>query len=707
MRVDWRRRSSELALRLADALRGRAYKVPGAVLVSRRPPTALIAPPAKVKDAAAALSTVKLDAFLSSGGPFILPTATDPEVSILLVTHNRAELTFECLQTLCAQPAPSFEVVIVDNASTDATPVLLERLRGARILRNPTNEHFLGAANQASRHARGNHLLFLNNDVQLLPGTLQSALDTIESSSAIGAVGGRIVQLNGALQEAGSIVWSDGSCLGYGRGDDPHDPAYMFVRDVDYCSGAFLLTRREHFEARSGFDTDFSPAYGEDADYCLRLWEDGLRVVYDPDAVLLHYEFASSSSPEAAIDLQMRNRETLRRKHADSLRHRPPSSAANALQARAHEDAAGRVLLVDDRIPRPSFGSGSSRARQLVTSLRELGYFVTFYPLTEPFESWPRIRRTLPREVEVMMGYGAARLGEFLARRKGYYDLLIVSRPHNMAFVNELLAGQPGDFDGLRIVYDAEALFSLRQVTGHRLRGEDLSPARAKALLDEELELARTAHRVIAVSEAEASEFRTHGLPSVHVLGHALPLTPTPRPFGERTGFLFVGSVHDPASPNADSLRWFVREVWPLILARFGRARFDIVGENQCEEVRHLASGGVRVLGPIEDLLPVYDDHRVFVAPTRFAAGIPHKVHEAAAHGLPVVSTPLIARQLGWDDGVELLTAETAADFAAACLRIHGDDGLWDEIRANALRRTDGDCSPARFRESLQQIVGG
>ena len=72
--------------------------------------------------------------------------------------------------------------------------------------------------------------------------------------------------------------------LGYGRGDDPSAAMYNFRRDVDYCSGAFLLTPVETWEQLNGFDPVFEPAYYEETDYCMRLWERGLRVVYEPSA---------------------------------------------------------------------------------------------------------------------------------------------------------------------------------------------------------------------------------------------------------------------------------------------------------------------------------------------------------------------------------------------------------------------------------------
>ena len=198
-------------------------------------------------------------------------------------------------------------------------PRLLKQIRGAQIVQNKTNLHFLRACNQAAKKATGKYVLLLNNDAQLVAGSISSALRTLNSSNDIGAVGGKIILPDGTLQEAGSIIWQDGSCLAYGRGDSPYAPTYMYKRDVDYCSGAFLLTDRELFLENGGFDEDYSPAYYEETDYCVRLWEKGKRVVYDPNAIIFHHEFASSSSQSSAIDLQIEHQKIFANKHGDWL----------------------------------------------------------------------------------------------------------------------------------------------------------------------------------------------------------------------------------------------------------------------------------------------------------------------------------------------------------------------------------------------------
>src|SRR5262245_44931756 len=159
-----------------------------------------------------ALCRVALNTFLASSTTLELPQAAQPAVSIVLVLFNRAELTLACLRSIVESGSEDIEVVIVNNASSDETPKLLEKVRGARIVHNTENLHFLAGANQGARECHGEHILFLNNDAQLLPGSLRSALSTIRSAPDIGAVGGKVILLDGSLQEAGSIIWQDGSC---------------------------------------------------------------------------------------------------------------------------------------------------------------------------------------------------------------------------------------------------------------------------------------------------------------------------------------------------------------------------------------------------------------------------------------------------------------------------------------------------------------
>ena len=641
--------------------------------------------------------------FLNSKAPLELPHSENPTISIILVLFNRAELTLACLRSIVAHHEVESEIVIVDNNSSDQTSQLLNNLRGARIIRNPTNVHFLAAANQAARESRGEYLLLLNNDAQLLPGAVQSAFQTIRSSSEIGAVGGRIILLDGTLQEAGSIVWKDGSCLGYGRGDEPFAPMYSFRRDVDYCSGAFLLTPRKVWNDLGGFDHTFEPAYYEETDYCLRLWARGMRVVYEPNATVLHYEFGSSQSAESAIALQVRNRKHFVHLHQESLRQHFNPAPDAIIHARSR-GGQQRILVIDDRVPHLWLGSGFPRANAMHRALQDLKYSVTFYPIDVIVESWALVYSDFPEEVEVTLGSGRRSLESFLNSRKDYYSKIIVSRPHNMRLMAEFRKTNADWFKKTEVIYDAEALFAERDIRLRQLMSDPMSEQAIKSAIASEIELTSGADRVVTVSEHERSAFSSHGVRSVDVLGHSIDAEPGNAGFESREGLLFVGAVHDDQSPNADSLIWFFRQVLPRICEKLGDVPVTIAGVNQSRRVLEMAPPHVRITGRLPSLAEFYLKSRVFIAPTRYAAGIPHKVHEAAARGLPVVLTSLLAGQLGWTDR-EVAIADDADTFSAQCIDVYANASRWASLREAALDRVRRDCSPRVFKETLQRIL--
>jgi GT2 family glycosyltransferase len=278
-------------------------------------------PDLRGKDQRRAEAAKAFVAWLQSGLPLRLPVADPtktPDISVVIVLFNQVGLTLETLTALSAQTGPSFETILVDNGSIDATPDLLARVQGAKILRNADNRGFLLAANQGAVRARGRHILFLNSDAFVQPDALAAALARIDGDGSIGAVGGKIILTDGRLQEAGNWVDRNGAAQSYGRGDDPDAPAYSIPRDVDYCSGAFLLVRQPLWAMLGGFDPIFAPAYYEDTDLCLRVWRAGFRVVYEPSARVIHVEGGSAATEAEPIRLMEKNRSLFIDRHPDA-----------------------------------------------------------------------------------------------------------------------------------------------------------------------------------------------------------------------------------------------------------------------------------------------------------------------------------------------------------------------------------------------------
>ncbi len=536
----------------------------------------------------------RLRRLLQCNERLVCPPVENPTVSFIIVLHNSAHLSLLSLESVIVNANVSYELIVVDNASTDETALMLDRLTGAKIIRNETNEGFGPACMQAASLAAGEYLCFFNNDA-LLGSTAMSAALADFKNERVGAVGGKVLLANGALQEAGNIVWSDGSTLGYGRGDDPAFPQYNFRRPVDYCSGVFLVTPRQLFTELGGFSSDFAPAYYEDVDYCMTLWQKGFQVIYEPLAVIRHYESATSGGNEFAQARMAEHQKKFRQKWAPALlQHRAPDRSQICAGRVAINSGGLRILYIDDRIPHKTLGAGFPRSNDILSQLVALGHHVICSTFTSPLlrDEYSDI----PREVELFDGLldRAVLVSDYLPCS----DVVWVSRPHNL---HKLLTECMPDMTSrnFKLVYDAEAIF------GDRLRQESqVAGARTETAQPyDEFELARSADSVVVVSESDKSAMLKAGVSSVSVIGFQLSPSPTITPFAERRTLLFVGGVHGPTNPNADSVRYFCREVWPAVERTTGGV-FVVAGYGTDEILEDLRSPTIRVLGATERLEP-------------------------------------------------------------------------------------------------------
>ena len=644
-----------------------------------------------------------LDEFLASDERLGFISESAPSISIVLVFYNQAHLSLLCLQSLLEHSDVPIELIIVNNASSDKSDKLLAKIDNATIIHNDENLGFVKAVNQGVEKAQSDYILLLNNDAVVHQHALSSSLSSISNDASVGAVGGKIVLTDGSLQEAGCIIWQDGSCLGYGRGDDPSFGAYMFERDVDYCSGAFLLFRRSDFEELSGFDLDYAPAYYEESDFCIRMQKKGLRIVYNPLAEITHYEFASSGGISRASALQKEHQAILCDKHGDWLGNQFVSDPKAITSART-ANRCPNVLVIDDRVPHPSLGSGYPRAAHLLNALSNLDLNITFYPLQFPVDDWPETYRSLNKGIEVILQKGHLGLQSFLESRKGFFQYIIVSRVHNMSIFKELMEAEETLVGNAKIIYDAEALTASREIMQKKLTQQLISEQEQTDLFTNEIEKAATADVVIAVSKKESETYREYGIENIRVLGHTLQSSPGDKEFSAREGILFVGALRDEGSPNVDSILWFIVNVLPLIEKEIPDINLYIVGDKGAQSLASIEKTNVSFLGRLENLKEIYNNCRVFIAPTRFAAGIPHKVHEAAAMGIPSVTTPLLAEQLDWQHEKELLVGETPGCFAEQCVRLYRDESLWRSVQYAALEAVTKDCSADQFQQELKSL---
>jgi glycosyltransferase involved in cell wall biosynthesis len=519
-----------------------------------------------------------------------------------------------------------------------------------------------------------------------------AALACLAAAENIGAVGGKIVRTNGLLQEAGSIIWNEGTTVGYMRDASPLAAEANFRRDVDYCSAVFLLCRTDLVRALGGFDEAFAPAYFEDVDLCVRMLNAGYRVVYDPAVVVHHLEFGSATTTEASMALMRRGRRIFRKKHAEFLKTQHPPSEKTLVAARGR-GVRPRVLFIEDTVPLRRLGSGFVRSNDIVHAIAAAGFDVHVFPLNGAAYDIMSLFGGLPDEVEVLHDHDFTQLAEFLAARRNVYDLVWIARTHNFARVLPYLRKAGLDPARVPVVLDTEAVATNRAGSGGALRAEFAG-----------VEICR---EILAVSPAEVAQLRALGLSQTSLLGTARAPSPTPNGFAARDGLLFVAGIHQQDSPNLDSLAWYLREILPALAAALGEAPvLHVVGYTapgiDLSVFRHER---IKLHGAADDLAPFYNAARVFIAPTRFAAGTPYKIYEAAAHGLPSVGTALLRAQLGWGDEMLSAPVDDAPAFARQIARLYHDDALWRALREAALARLEAENGFAAFNAKVAQVL--
>lgn len=655
----------------------------------------------------------ELDELLAGTSRLALPTVAagqSPDVTVVLVTWGGAALALRTLRSLQLVGGVSFEVVIVDNASTDRCRDMLERVEGATVLLNSSNVGFQRACNQAATAAVGEYLLLLNPDAEVTESSISAAVEAARGTGAW-VVGGPVVAVDGLLQEAGGIIWADGTCEGFGRGLNPDRDEFRYRRPVDFVSGVFLLTRRDRWAQLGGLDERFHPAYYEDVDYCARVWEARGTVIYEPDARVVHVEHGTVESTTRAREMMRERRDVFQSLHEDFLTGQEPHDRLRRLHACVRDRHSPRVLIVDDRVPFSDEGSGAPRMLALVRALADEGARVTFFAKLLPTGGQRDPHTTLPRDVEAIVGRGLAELTGFLREREGVFDTVIISRPANMAEVVELLDADPSLLADARLVYDAEAIEAYRNAGEATLQGQPWTDRQLSDAIEQEVSLASQADIVLAVSEGEAKSFARHGCGQVAVLAHSVTARTDTPGRSERDSILFVGNLRYSTLPNVDGLMWFLDEVVPVLRARLteiGRECPDVrvVGRIGEETGALLRRDGVALLGAVDDLTGEYDRAAVFVASTRYGAGIPIKVVEAAANGVPVVATRILVEQLGWPSATLRGVDADPSEFAQELVELLSNQEAWQRQRHLALEIVAARWSTEAFRDAIRGVLG-
>lgn len=580
-------------------------------------------------------------------GKVALPKCDIPKVSIIIPCYNQIRYTYKCLYSIMNNTNPDetpYEVIIADDVSTDTTRNISKYVENVIVNRNTENLGFLKNCNAAAKLARGEYIYFLNNDTEVKQGYLSSLVNILDNNSSIGMTGSKLVFADGTLQEAGGIIWSDGEGANYGRGDDPDDFKYNYVKEVDYISGAAIMIRKNLWNIIGGFDERYTPAYCEDSDLAFEVRKYGYKVVYQPLSVITHFEGISNGTDEnkegSIKSYQVINKEKLKEKWKDELvKQFPHTEVLDFFRARERAIGKKTILFIDHYVPTWDKDAGSKTVYSYMMMFKKKGYSVKFlgdnFMLNSPYGDMLE-----QAGIEIIHGNNVqANLWGYLKDNKRSFDFIFLNRPHiaikYIDFIRQNMY--------TKIIYYGHDLHYMRLQREYDLMGDESALYEFKYYRNLEYSLLYKSDISYYPSYKEIEEIKkvddTLRVKAINAyMFDEKPIVH--RDFENTRDILFVGGFnHD---PNKDAIRWLHESIMPRIKARNSNINLVVVGSNPTDEIKKICEEGGYILKGFvsdEELLKLYNDTRIVVAPLRYGAGIKGKIIEAMANGAAIVTT--------------------------------------------------------------------
>ena len=609
---------------------------------------------------------------------------THPSVAVTIAQWGKVDYTYRCVQALLAGDyGGDIQVMVYDNASPEG-PGPVADMDEVTLVRGDTNIGFGPAHNHLADLADAELLLILNNDTIMTPTALSTMVDAIEGDG-IGAVSPRYIGFDGVTLEMGGYVFEDGWGWQLFRGARP--PQYMTrsTFTADYGSAACLLTPRKLFVDSGGFDDLFAPAYYEDTDYCFGLRTKGHRIVVEPRAIVYHYEGATAGKDVSTglKQLQEEHRSVFANRWKARISDSGSASQASAL-IRALALAGHAVLWVSPEFPRPDHEAGHARLVSMLRVLKEAGSAAALWAEMAP--EWERYGEVLEREGIPWFAFRlSGRLrGENDAEYStiqsllslGCWDVVIVSFPE---MAKRIIPAVRSMCPEIPVLIDAVDLHFLREGRDPTSNIEEVEETKER-----ELEIYRSSDGIIAASDHEL-ELLTELVPNVpaSVFSSVSTLEFRHESLAQQDGDpLFLGNLNH--APNVAAVDYWVKEVFPR-LSDDGRRPLVLFGSATERFADRWPVEAVDVRGWAPDLQVLFAAARCFVAPLTFGAGTKGKILEAAAAGVPVVTTPVGSE--GYSGGLveSLFVTDDPDAFAKYVEILMTDDEFWEKACVSAL----------------------
>ena len=624
-----------------------------------------------------------------------------PMTSIIIPVYNNIKLTRRCLHSIYNVKSISpFEVIVVDDCSTEDYESLKKDFPAVRIIRNEQNSGFLLTVNRGAKEAQGEYILILNNDTEVIPGWLDELTCALYRHPEAGMIGSQLVHLRtGTLQESGNLICKNGDMMPLGRGELPDHPQFSYFREVDFCSAASIILRKKVFlDEMGGFDRVYVPAYFEDPDLGLRLKKAGYKNYVCPLSRVLHVEMASYG--ETLDEKCAKNRAVLMERWRGYLEE-------NAIYRDREEPkkcmkfSPKRILYIDAETPMADRGSGGMDAIFFMEYMIKRGYEVVFHGEYTP--GYVSKYTTILLRMGVECVYEPQRkIWEYLEVAGWTFSHIFVSRIYQARCFDRLLKKYCPQ---AAYIFDTVDVHFVREELEAELKNDDTLRKLAADTKKYELAAAGAADATIVISSDEKKLLENdYHLTNVYHIPQAREL------FGlahnpKRRGAVFIGSAHP---PNLDGLRYFHDEILPLLPADF---RLTIIGEalrmmigKSAEYKKLLKCPQFNFVGFVQDLGTELNNAKITIAPLRYGAGTKGKVASSMSYGVPCVSSGFGTEGTGMVHGENIMIANTPEEFAEYINLLFNDQELWQRISDGGIKFIRDNYAPEKVEMMMDSL---
>ena len=632
--------------------------------------------------------------------PLAFPHVENPDVSVVIPAHNKVKVSYACMcALLLAYNKASFEVILVDDGSSDETTAFEEIVSGITVVHNVDAQRFIRACNAGADVARGKYVVLLNNDTEPTNGWLDALIDAFERFDNVGLVGSKLLYPDGRLQDAGGIIWGTGDPWNYGRLQNPADPRYSYARQADYLSGAALMTSKAIWDEVGGLSRYLEPMYFEDTDFAFKIRDHGYTTWFIPASVVYHYEGVTSGTDTSKgfKRFQEVNRPKFKRQWVNAYANHSPVGQKPDLEK--DRGIVGRVLFIDYTTPTPDRDAGGYAALQEIKLVQSLGYKVTFLP--ENLAYMGSYTTDLEAQgVEMITAPFYTSVRQFLEERAREFDAFYITRYHvvnsTVRIIRELVPSA-------KVIMNGADLHYLRLLRRGIVEKNAIAIDEARGIRDDELKAMRSVDLVLSYNDTEIAivEAMSEGTVTMQKCPWVLDLPETTSPsWNARKGISFLGSFQH--HPNAEGMEWFASSVMKDLAFSRPDIVLSIYGSRLNERIKALSSPTILPIGYVEEVADAYDPHRIFVAPLLSGAGIKGKVLSAIAHGIPCVLSSIAAEGTGLRDGSDCFIADTPAEWVEKIGVLYDDVNLWEKFRQNGLDLARNRYSFERGREQMR-----